>query len=411
MAKASSNELFRQIRTLFALGPVGGLTDAELIEQFLGRHGAHREDAFAALVERHGPMVYGICRRMLSESADAEDAFQAVFLVLTRRAGAFRRAEGLRSWLYSVAVRTAKEARRRSAKQRASEGGAMDESKAVYVPDQGRSDLLCVIHEEIDRLPSRYRDPLLLCELEGASRQDAARQLGVLEGTLSSRLSRARSLLRDRLTRRGVASAAGAFAALVGGTSSAALPGPLANATVRFALKFAGGRAPSGGVPAAVASLAEGVLKMITVAKLKVILAATAAVGSAVCLAAGLAWAVGPKPPVQPPDAKLASTIAATRGPAAEKKSDPPQIQVRGVVVDEAGRPVAGAEVRADAFSTREDRGVYGPGRIDSRFRSSAAESTARRCSPAPPAVIGSGSSGMTSTDPRRRPTYRPGSS
>jgi DNA-directed RNA polymerase specialized sigma24 family protein len=126
MARRSANQAHRLIRTLYALGSVGGLTDAQLVELFLGRDGPDREDAFAALVRRHGPMVLGVCRRMLRGSADTEDAFQAVFLVLARKAGAIRRVEGLKSWLYGVAVRTAKEARRRSAKRRAREGGALD---------------------------------------------------------------------------------------------------------------------------------------------------------------------------------------------------------------------------------------------------------------------------------------------
>src|SRR5258708_1835278 len=119
MARESANQALRQIRALFATGPVGGLTDAQLVERYLGGVGSDREDAFAALVQRHGPMVQGVCRRMLSGSADAEDAFQAVFLVLARKAGAVRRVEGLKAWLYGVAVRTAKEARRRSARRRA----------------------------------------------------------------------------------------------------------------------------------------------------------------------------------------------------------------------------------------------------------------------------------------------------
>ena len=132
---------------------VGGLTDRQLVERFLESEGNDREDAFAALVQRHGPMVLSVCRRMLSGSADVEDAFQAVFLVLARKAGAVKRLERLKPWLYGVAVRTAKEARRRSARRQKWEGGAMDESKAVSTPDEGRDDLLDLLDEEIDRLP------------------------------------------------------------------------------------------------------------------------------------------------------------------------------------------------------------------------------------------------------------------
>ncbi len=358
MARESANQLIRQMRALYAMGPVAGLTDAELIESFLRRDGAEREDAFAALVQRHGPMVLRICRRMLGGSADAEDAFQAVFLVLARKAGALRRVDGLKSWLYGVAVRTAKEARRRSAKRTAREGGAMDESRAVYAPDQGQHDLVCVVHEEIDRLPSRYRDPLLLCELEGALREDAARQLRVLEGTLSSRLSRGRSLLRDRLTRRGVASGAGAIAALLSERSSAAVSGPLADATVSYALNFSARAAASAVVPTAVASLASGVLEMISAAKLKLILTSTAALGAAICLTAGIGWAFGSRQKARSPQANEPPAITATKESADAIQSTSPQILVRGVVVDEAGSPVAGAEIRANPFSRHEARGV-----------------------------------------------------
>src|SRR5207302_4301437 len=137
-----------------------------------------------------------------------------------------KRLERLKPWLYGVAVRTAKEAKRRSTRRQKCEGGPMDESKAVSMPDEGRDDLLDLLDEEIDRLPARYREPVLLCELEGASRQDAARQLGLPEGTLSSRLARGRTLLRDRLTKLGVALGSGALATLASEPASACLPQP-----------------------------------------------------------------------------------------------------------------------------------------------------------------------------------------
>ncbi len=360
MARQSANQVVREMRTLFALGAVGGLTDGQLIERFLGRDGPDREDAFAALVQRHGPMVLGVCRRMLSGSADAEDAFQAVFFVLARKAGMVRRAEGLRPWLYGVAVRTAKEARRRSARRWAREGGAMDESRAAAPPVEGPGEWLTLLDEEMGRLPCRYREPLMLCELEGASRQDAARRLGVPEGTLSSRLSRGRSLLRDRLARRGVSLGTGALVALASEHARAALPEPLAVATIRLALKFAAGGATAGAVPASVATLAEGVLKMMTMAKLKMLVGAGLTLGAAACLTAGLARAVVPSGEERPPDAKPPTAIVKAGGTATDEKPALRQVQARGVVVDEAGRPVAGAEVRAAAFSPREAIGVTG---------------------------------------------------
>ena len=203
MSRESASQAIRQLRTLHTLGVVGGLSDPQLVDRFLKREGDDREDAFAALVQRHGPMVLGVCRRMLRGSADVDDAFQAVFLVLARKARAVRNVERLKAWLYGVAVRTAKESRRRSARRQKWEGGTMDISRAVSKPEHLPSALGDLVDEEINHLPRRYREAVLLCELDGASRQDAARQLGLPEGTLSSRLARGRSLLRNRLTKRG----------------------------------------------------------------------------------------------------------------------------------------------------------------------------------------------------------------
>ena len=236
----------------------------------------------------------------------------------------------------------------------------MDETRAVSPPADGQGDLLDLLDEEIERLPRRYREAVLLCELEGASRQDAARRLGLPEGTLSSRLSRGRTLLRDRLTKRGVALGAGAIGALVSGSASAALPEPLAHSTVQLALEFAAGASTAGMVPAAVSSLAEGVLKMISVAKLKLILITAAALGAGACLTASLAWAVGTKRGEQPAEALVPAAVAEIPRADSDKKSSPKEVQVHGVVVDEAGRPVEGAEVRANAFRIREARGITG---------------------------------------------------
>ncbi len=352
MARESTSQALREIRALYALGPIGGVTDAQLLGRFVGR-GEDAEEAFAALVQRHGPMVLGVCRRMLGGDG-AEDAFQAVFLVLARRAGSVRRRDGLKAWLYGVAVRTAKEARRRAARRRAREGAAMDVSRAGSAPDGRRGEDLALLDEELNRLPERLRVPLVLCELEGISRQDAARQLGLPEGTLSSRLARGRALLRDRLARRGVALGAGGLATLLPEPAVAALPGPLADATVRLAFSYTAGAAAVGTVPAAVASLADGVLTMISLTKWKLALAATAIV------AAGLtvAWAAAPGHPDKADEARPA---ASARGADAEKPGEPHHVEVRGVVVDEAGRPVAGAEIRADPFTDREARGSSGP--------------------------------------------------
>ena len=344
------------LRTLHAAGTLGALGDARLLERFLEHEGPDREDAFAVLVHRHGPSVIGICRRMLggpaNALADADDAFQAVFLVLARKAGSLRRVDDLGPWLRAVAVRVSQEARRRSAKLRSREGGRLVDFPAAAAIDPDLFELRAFLDEELQRLPRRYREPLRLCELEGATRHDAARRLGIPEGTLSTRLARGRVMLRDRLTRRGVA--VGALGAMFPAPAKAGSLGALADASTRLALKFAARDAAAGSVPATVASLAEGALLMIQTAKLKTILLAASALVVA-CLAAGLV-AGRASPPAEAP-AKLVAQAA--EPPKGEKPSEP--LQARGVVVDEAGNPVAGAEVRVDAFRPYERLGVTGP--------------------------------------------------
>jgi RNA polymerase sigma factor (sigma-70 family) len=357
----AEGETLRQIRTLYATGAAGGLGDAQLVARFLDRDGADREDAFAALVQRHGPMVLAVCRRMLpGRRADADDAFQAVFLALARKAATLRRADRLKPWLHGAAVRTARDARRRSARLRDREGGSLDHEPPCPASDPDLFELRAVLDEELARLPGRLREPLLLCELEGASRQDAARRLGLPEGTLSSRLARGRSLLRDRLARRGLALGVGPLGI---GRDGLATGGPPVAATARLALDFAVHGRAAGTVPAALAALAEGACTMTASSTIKAA-AAALALACSIGLSAGLALGFGPRP--GPAPAAVAPAEGETRPGAA-----------RGVVVDESGAAVAGAEVRFAAYSPLEVRAVSGPdggfalaipgGRVDSR--------------------------------------------
>jgi RNA polymerase sigma factor (sigma-70 family) len=253
---ATAGGLVRTLRVL-ARGR-DAATDGELVRQFVARRD---EAAFAALVRRHGPMVLGVCRRTLGDRHDAEDAFQATFLVLARKAAAVRPPGRVGNWLYGVACRTARKARAAAVARRArARAGARPEA----VPPDGRAEWREVLDRELGRLPDRYRAPIVLCDLEGRSYQEAARQLGWPAGTLSGRLSRGRALLARRLLRRGLGPAAGAAALAAASAPAGAWP-PLTTVTVRAAVGFVAGEVTAGSA----AALATGVLRAMSMQALK----------------------------------------------------------------------------------------------------------------------------------------------
>src|SRR5262245_38426607 len=189
MASGQLNSVVGHLRRAVLLPDGGGLSDGQLLERFVARH---EEAAFEMLVRRHGPMVLGVCRRVLRHVHDAEDAFQATFLVLARKAASIGQRERVGNWLYGVAYRTALEARTLNAQRRANERqvGAMPEPVAPEV--NAARDWRPLLDRELSQLPAKYREPVVLCELEGGTRRDVARQLRIPEGTLSSRLATAR---------------------------------------------------------------------------------------------------------------------------------------------------------------------------------------------------------------------------
>jgi RNA polymerase sigma factor (sigma-70 family) len=256
-------------------------TDRQLLERFAC---GHDEAAFAALVERHGPMVFGVCRRVLHNAHDAEDAFQAAFLVLARKAGSLRRPEALGNWLYGVAHRTALEARSRDAKRRARERESAEKPTVDPNRDLVWGEIRAVLDREVSRLPDKYRAAFVLCYLEGRTNEEAARLLRCPKGTILSRLAWARQRLRDRLARRGVTLAAGAVAFLTADRLSAAVPAELIKATASAARGFVGGQAVAS---AEVTALAKGVLQAMFLDQFKL---ATMALLAAALLGVGLAW-------------------------------------------------------------------------------------------------------------------------
>jgi RNA polymerase sigma factor (sigma-70 family) len=255
MTNGSAKAAFGQLETLFRVGTFGGLTDAELLDRFLDRRDPDAsEAAFTALIERHGPMVLRVCRGVLSDPHDMEDAFQATFLILVERAGSIRRRASLASWLFGVAGRVARRATADAARRRAHEYRRAAMSAKIEeetVPD----DLGPILHEEIHRLPETYRAAVVLCDLEGQSHESAARQLGWPLGTLKTRLARGRARLRKQLLGGGLA-----VASLASGRANAAVPADLARTTVRNALAAAAGQARASVLSASVVRLIEGVL-------------------------------------------------------------------------------------------------------------------------------------------------------
>jgi RNA polymerase sigma factor (sigma-70 family) len=297
------NPVVRYLHTLVNAQAFAGWSDGQLLERFLARRDAA---ALEALVRRHGPMVLGVCRRVLQNAHDAEDAFQATFLVLARRAASIWPREKVGNWLYGVAYQTARKARAVRARRRVREVSASDAPEPEAASDVPRSDLAELLDHELSRLPDKYRTPLVLCELEGKTHADAAERLGWPVGTLAGRLSRARAMLAKRLARRGVLLAGGSLAVLLvrsEGAASAALPAPLLSSTVQAAGLFAAGQAATAGaIPAGAAALAGEVLKTMLFSKIRLTSAITAAALLALTLVGaglwqGRTWADGKAPP------------------------------------------------------------------------------------------------------------------
>jgi RNA polymerase sigma factor (sigma-70 family) len=276
MPTARINGVLRCLRRAALSHDGGGLSDGRLLERFIA---TREEAAFEALLRRHGPMVLGVCRRVLHREQDAEDAFQAAFLVLVRKAGSLSAKESVGNWLYGVAFRTAQKARAESARRRAKET-RMARPEAVFPHDDLWGELRPLLDRELSRLPEKYREPVVLCDLQGQTRKEAARRLGCPEGTVSGRLARARVMLAKRLARRGLALSGGAVAVtLVNNAASACVPAPLLGSTVQAAARVAAGWAAAGAVSAPIAALTEGVLKTMGMNKVKMAVTLALAIG------------------------------------------------------------------------------------------------------------------------------------
>ena len=267
MAAGQLHTFIRHLRSLMHAEGSAGLTDAELLERFVT---LHDQAGFEVLLWRHGPMVLSVCRRLLRNEEDVEDAFQATFLALARKAGSIAKRDAMASWLYKVAYRIALDARRLSAHRVAHER-AVPILPAVKteqdIPREiARRELHSLVDAEIQRLPRKYRDPVVLCHLEGKTHDEAARELGWAKGTVSTRLIHARELLRRRLYRyRDAFPATALFPALVTG-----LPFNLAKITLRAVLSVKTPTAAGSIISARALTLAEGVLQAMAMSQWKI---------------------------------------------------------------------------------------------------------------------------------------------
>ena len=335
MATRKDSSVLLQIRSLMIVGTVGDLTDGQLLERFATGRGEAAELAFAALVQRHGPMVLRVCRGVLTDPHDTEDAFQATFLVLVKKASGLWVKDSLGAWLHQVALRTASSAlkdelRRRRHERRAAELAAVSSGGE----DGARQEMERLLHAEIDRLPERYRVPIVLCDLEGRSHEQAARHLGWPIGTVKSRLSRGRDRLRDRLCRRGLFPGLEPIAAALKLTGlDDPIPNALVQSTTAAAIRFAASRTITS---VSVASLAQGVLNTMSMTrwvKIASVLLVAGATATGVCLISERAVSG-----IEPPTQKKAQTKAVSDVPVAEVKSGKFKVSVSELGSIEAAR-------------------------------------------------------------------------
>jgi len=347
------------LQTLCALGLAGSRTDGQLIALFLGNDQQTSERAFRVLVERHGPMVLGVCHRILSDRYAAEDALQATFLVLAKRARSIRRQESVGGWLHRVARRIAVRAGKAARRRRSILDIADHAETLAELRDPGqsleRSELRNVLDNEIDRLGSSSRQVVVLCDLEGLTYDQAAERLRWPVGTVKSRLSRARVRLRERLVRRGYGPAIlGGAGALWGDEATAALSSPQVQAVVKTALT---GLAGTSGVPTMVASLAGDELRVGAAIKLRFVVSMVLLLGGS---AATWAFSGDRNPPPRQQVKPLAFRGPGEKAEAAgnDASNAPRKVSAAGKVVDAQGRPVAKARVFLREWANRRTRNL-----------------------------------------------------
>jgi RNA polymerase sigma factor (sigma-70 family) len=291
MTRHSLAGVLQQISKLAVVQKGRSLSDAELLARFVA---ASDESAFVALVERHGAMVLGVCRRALRHAQDAEDACQATFLVLARKASSVRKRTALSGWLHRVACSICANVRRQRLRQCRHERAVQPARAVDSTAEVSWREVQAALDEEIQRLPETYRDPLVLCYLDERTHDEAARRLGITPGALRGRLARGRRLLRNRLLRRGLSLSAALTAGLGQGVARAALSPPLVIASSRAAVLLASGQPVAAGVLSTRAlTLSQEVLKSMFLSPLKIGVSAVVCAGL-LLIAIGAAWNAEP---------------------------------------------------------------------------------------------------------------------
>jgi RNA polymerase sigma factor (sigma-70 family) len=421
MTHVASSAVIRQLGELFEGASSTGLSDRQLLERYItGGGDAPGEAAFAALVGRHGPMVLAVCRKVLGDHHHAEDAVQAVFLILAQKARTIHEPHLLGNWLYGVAIRTARCARQRIARRRRGEGsdatrgseaGTDADSCAAVGSTSPPADRRAIdreqaeaLHDEITRLPRAFRLPVVLCYFEGLTIDEAARRLRRPVGTLHSRLARAREKLRIGLIRRGIMiSGQAMMVALVPRSASASIPPLLCNSIARAAIAFAARRAPAdGALSAPAAALAQEVLRTMLIHKFRLVVAAVLGLAAVVSGAGYLTHVLatarddvgrGTRNPAHPVATRPPDQDAARTGPHPPdtNRPAPGRMTVSGRVIGPDGRPGAGVPVavigtsrrvpQADADMGRAPYVVLGQGAADGdgRFRIEAVRGSSTR--------------------------------
>jgi RNA polymerase sigma factor (sigma-70 family) len=371
MTSIQASIVLRHIRKVAAVQSPDELSDRQLLERFAADKS---EAAFAMLVRRHGPMVLNVCRSVLHHLHDAEDAFQATFLVLARAAGSIQRRESLGSWLYKVAYRLAVKARAKASRRRDCERRAEAMPAADPLLDMTWREVRVLLYEELKRLPEKYRAPLVHCYLEGKSQEEAARQLGWTKSTLRGRLDRGREHLRRRLSRRGLALSAGLVTVVLAqNPAAAAVPGVLLDSTVKAALRYAAGQGMAAGVVSAqAAALAQGVTQTMFLSKFKLALwfLVVSAVAGGVGLLTRHALAVGMAEP-PPPEATAVQLPVPKPPPPASPSEAKDGVVVHGQVLDPDGKPFMGAKLSLWTGAAKDKAGptVRATAGPDGRFR------------------------------------------